>query len=317
MGLLHASILSVLPDVRVVAVCEKSWLVSNIARKILRDIAIVRNLDELKQFTLDAVYITTPPSTHFTIANVLYSKKITNNIFIEKPLTTTYKEAAELSEIATQCGGANMVGFNKRFAVTFKKAKKMLVEQTLGDVTSFSVQVCSSDFFGIKRNAKQGMLREGVLLDLGCHAIDMSIWLLGDLTVTSSELSSQNLDVYEDTAIIKVKTRNNVPGTFNISWLLEGYRTPRTEIEIACTKGAIKVNEDNITCNTNGQVRTFHKHDLNDSPGFFLGETDYYLEDSLFLDAVSTGKKVDNNIQFAAKTNEFIDAAKTGVWVDG
>ena len=48
-----------------------------------------------------------PPSSHFPIAKVLYSEKITNNIFLEKPLATTFAEASELSQIADIFGGAN------------------------------------------------------------------------------------------------------------------------------------------------------------------------------------------------------------------
>ncbi len=318
MGLLHSSILSILPDVRVVAICEKNPLVRKIARKMLIDKVIVKDILELSKFNLDAAYITTPPSSHSAIVKVLYSNKITNNIFIEKPLATTYEEANELSKIAHQYGGTNMVGFNKRFAVTFKKAKETLASRTVGDIYSFNVQVCSSDFFRVKRSVKQGFSRGGVLLDLGCHAIDMLIWLLGDLSLVSSELISQTHNYSEDAATIKAKTKDNISGTFHISWLMEGYRIPRTDIEIICSKGSIRVSEDSFAYKlNNGDTRTFHKHDLNDSPSFFLGESDYYFEDDTFIKALSTGSQVENNIHFATKTNKFIDAVKAGVWVDG
>ena len=68
----------------------------------------------------------------------------------------------------------------------------------------------------------------------------------GDLQVQSAELVSQTNNNSEDVAVIKARTQGNAPGVFNISWLMEGYRIPRTEIDIICSIGTIKVSEDTL-----------------------------------------------------------------------
>jgi predicted dehydrogenase len=64
-----------------------------------------------------------------------------------------------------------MVGYMKRFGVTFAKAKNLLNQGTIGDITSFEAYAYSSYFHGVKRNPDASVNREGVLKDLGAHTI--------------------------------------------------------------------------------------------------------------------------------------------------
>jgi len=60
MGLLHASLLSAMPEVKLCAVCDKSKLILRISRKIFRDVQVVDDLQKLAGSNIDAVYVTTP-----------------------------------------------------------------------------------------------------------------------------------------------------------------------------------------------------------------------------------------------------------------
>ena len=85
MGMLHASLLNTFPDVQLVALCEKSSLIRRYWRRILKEVSVVDDVKELLGFDLDAIYVTTPISSHFPVIHDIYSKGIANNIFVEKP----------------------------------------------------------------------------------------------------------------------------------------------------------------------------------------------------------------------------------------
>ena len=67
MGLLHSSILNVLPRVQLTAFCDKSWLMRKIANRVLKVPVITDNLDQLLGLNLDAIYVTTPIPSHYGI----------------------------------------------------------------------------------------------------------------------------------------------------------------------------------------------------------------------------------------------------------
>ena len=55
MGLLHASLLSVIPDVKLAVVCEKSRLISRFSKNAFTDVKIVTDIRNLSQLRLDTV----------------------------------------------------------------------------------------------------------------------------------------------------------------------------------------------------------------------------------------------------------------------
>ena len=60
MGLLHASILNFLPDVKLAALCEKSGVIRRFLKKVFKDVKVVDDVEKLSGLGLDAVYVTTP-----------------------------------------------------------------------------------------------------------------------------------------------------------------------------------------------------------------------------------------------------------------
>ena len=128
MGLLHASLLNVFPEVELVALCEKSALMNRLFKKVFSKtgIHVVNDIEKLRGLDLDAVYVTTPISSHSFIIKNMYSMDIARNVFTEKTLALNFNQSKELCELAKNSGGINMVGYMKRFSVVFRKAKELL-----------------------------------------------------------------------------------------------------------------------------------------------------------------------------------------------
>lgn len=312
MGLLHASLLNTLPDVQIVALCEKKPLIRKFSRKVLKGINVLDDVGELSNLALDAVYVTTPPSTHFSIIKAVYSKRIAKNIFVEKPLASNRAEAEELCNLARN-EGINMVGYNRRFAVTFRKAKEVFDEGVLGEPVYFEGYAYSSDLLGVKPGLKT-LPGGSVLRDLGCHAIDLALWFFGKLQVEKAGIESMISDSSNDSASLEVKTSTGLKGNLKSSRCMENYRLPEVGLITNGSKGMMRVNDDKIELRMNsGKSSLWHRHDLGDNVGFFLGRSDYFREDKAFVEAITNGLNIEPSFRTARDVDKIISQVEEKV----
>lgn len=79
--------------------------------------------EELLQ-AVDAVDVVSPTSTHY--GYVVMALRAGRHVFVEKPLTTTAAEAAELVTLAAEAGVKSMVGHVERFNPAFLAVKPYL-----------------------------------------------------------------------------------------------------------------------------------------------------------------------------------------------
>lgn len=313
MGLLHASILNTVPSVSLVAVCDKSTLMIRLYKKMLSrtGITVINNLDQLRDLDLDVVYVTTPISSHSHIVKSGYALGIARNLFVEKTLASSYDQARELCELARVQGGTNMVGYMKRFNVVFDKAKELLLQESLGALSSFKAYAYSSDFASDSRSSKTPASRGGALRDLGCHAIDLALWLFGDLQVRSVKKQAQAEIGSENAISFGTVNPDGLEGEFDISQCMENYRMPEIGLSILGSKGTMEVNDDRLLLKlTDGKASTWYRHDLNDRVDFWLGEAEYYREDRHFVDSVLQKRECEPSFDTASKVDCLIDQVK-------
>jgi predicted dehydrogenase len=167
MGLVHAGILSVIPEVQLVGLCEKSAMTRRLLAKVFRGIPIVSNLHKLAELDIDAVYVTTPIPSHFPIVRTILDEGLSRNLFVEKTLAASYEQAKEICRLADTLSDTNMVGYLRRSYVTFRKAKDLLMQDVLGEIRHFSAHAFSSDFSSSTTGPSTQVSRGGVLRDLG------------------------------------------------------------------------------------------------------------------------------------------------------
>jgi predicted dehydrogenase len=304
MGIVHSCILNVIPDVELTALCEKSSLTRRILKKVFQNVAIVDDVAKMADFNLDAVYVTTPILSHYGVIKALCKENVARNLFVEKTLAANPEEAKELCQLTSNCGGVNMVGYLRRFYVTFKKAKELLLEETVGQVSSFNAFAYSSDFLGLESDMTAA--RGGVLRDLGCHAVDLALWFFGDLEVYLARPISES-DKVDDSVNFKVKNQNGLDGEFCVSWRAEGYRMPEVGFSIVGSKGTITVNDDKVELALqNGRKFAWYRHDLDDNVPFWLALPEYHREDEHFVKSVKDSVTVEPNFVSSSKVDEII-----------
>jgi predicted dehydrogenase len=313
MGLLHAGILNVNPNVELVALCDKSKLMARLYRKIFSraGMIVVDDLEKLTSLGIDVVYVTTPISSHYYVIRSVYSKGIARNVFTEKTLASDYSQAEELCDLARNLGGVNMVGYMKRFAVTFGKAKESLLQDTIGRVSSFRAYAYSSDFLGSSRHSKTSAPRGGALRDLGCHALDLASWLFGDLQIESVKQSTMMEIGSENAVSFKAVSSEGLEGEFDISQRMQNYRMPEIGLSILGSKGVIEVNDDRLLLKLDdGKSSAWYRHDLNDRVSFWLGETEYFREDECFIKSVLKNQGCEPSFITASKVDFLIDQVR-------
>ena len=305
MGLVHSGILSVLPNVELVALCEKNRLIRRLSKRMFKECEIIDDVEKLAGLSLDAVYVTTPIPSHFPVAGAILEKKISKNVFVEKTLAQTYAESKHLTDLAESRQGVTMVGYLRRFYVTFRKAKGLLQDTAIGEVKSFKSYAYSSDFFGLETETKASSSRGGLIRDLGCHAIDLALWFFGNLKVISSE--SRSGDQGGNSIGFRAEG-SEVSGDFDVSWRKEDYRMPDVGFLVNGSKGNLFVNDDQVRLErSEGKVLKWYRHDLNDSVPFWLALPEYYREDLHFAESVAGGMKATPDFCSAKEVDKIID----------
>jgi predicted dehydrogenase len=317
MGILHVSILSAMPNVRLVAVCDKKKLIVRFAKKVLGGkVQVVDDVNRLSAFDLDAVYVTTPIPSHFKLIKSIYADNIAPNVFVEKTLASSYVEAEELCRLSEKFVGVNMVGFQKRHSVTFRKAHELLTQGAIGEPSLFEAYAYSSDFIGFKSEKirEASISRGGVLRDFGAHAIDLALWFFGDLDVVHRNVNFDEEERFEEVVSFTVRGMDDLEGFIKTSWCIEGYRMPEIGLMIEGSRGSLFVNDDEVKVKfADGTAKRWYRHDLNDNIDFLLWAPEFYREDSHFIKCATEEKPATPDFLTASKVDRIIDRVCQGI----
>jgi len=164
----------------------------------------------LKDGSIDAVVIATPMETHYELAkNALMAGK---SVFVEKPMTLSYKEAVELNLLAKKHKKILMVGHLLEYHPALIKAKEYIDQGKAGKV-----------FYIYSTRVNLGKIRrtENALWSLAPHDISAVLFLLKKHRPI--EVSAYGADYLqkgiEDVVFVNIKFSNNVMVSIHVSWL--------------------------------------------------------------------------------------------------
>lgn len=161
----------------------------------------------LKDDNIEAVFIITPPHTHYHLGKAsLEAKKHT---FIEKPLTTNIQEAYNLYEIAQKNNCILHCDHTFLYSPAIKWLKANI--QTFGDIVYIN-----------SRRINLGLFQSNldVIWDLAIHDLSIIDALVG-LKIKKSKTFSKKYQNYPNDAIanINLELENGPIITINVSWL--------------------------------------------------------------------------------------------------
>jgi scyllo-inositol 2-dehydrogenase (NADP+) len=232
------------------------------------------------------ISICSPSSTHFQYAKeCLLAGK---HVLIEKPITSTLKEAQELFEIADAKKLHIFVYQNRRFDSDFLTVKSVLASGILGEIHTYEANF---DRFKPLLNTKKWKEVQapgnGILFDLGSHLIDQVISLFGYPSAVSGEVFTQRKDSQIDDAFHLDIIYPTLKVRLNSSLLM---KIPRPRFSIHCTEGSfvkygIDMQEDHLVADYWPTMPSFGIENAQ-----YKGNASYKVKDLDFAGQIETEK---------------------------
>src|ERR1700676_1530983 len=124
----HAQVIRATPGLRLAGILQRH---ENEAAEKYPDLRVVRSVEELLDIRdIQLVVIATPNETHAPIARQCLEAG--RDVVVDKPFTTTLKEAADLVEVARKCGRLITVYHNRRYDGDFQAIRQIVEDGALG-----------------------------------------------------------------------------------------------------------------------------------------------------------------------------------------
>ena len=138
----------------------------------------------LEDKTLDVVYVLTPNKSHsFITIDALEAGK---HVMCEKPMAKTSKEAKDMVETAKKTGKLLTIGYQTRYQAPSQYVKQSVEAGDLGEIyfaKAHALRRRAVPTWGVFLNEEeQG---GGPLIDIGTHAVDLTLWLMDNYKVKS------------------------------------------------------------------------------------------------------------------------------------
>ena len=158
--------------------------------------------------SVDAVHIVTPTNTHYEIAKECLNKN--KDVFIEKPITKSIKEACDIIDIAEKNGCIIQVGHIERFNPTINLLKTVFAEP---------------HYIEIERLApfQSRGTEVPVVLDLMVHDIDLILSIVDSKIIDVHASGASMMSNTVDLAHAHIKFKNGVVANLKSSRIAQNY----------------------------------------------------------------------------------------------
>ncbi|MEJ7615981.1 MAG: Gfo/Idh/MocA family oxidoreductase [Pyrinomonadaceae bacterium] len=158
---------------------------------------------------LDAVVIATPVATHYPFARA--ALEAGKHVLVEKPFTTSVREAEELIELAERRGLTLMVDHTFVYTGAIRKIKEMVRGGELGDLLYFDSVRINLGLFQSDIN---------VVWDLAPHDLSIMDYLVERQPVALTATGSCHVEAnIENIAYVLLKFDDSFIAHFHFNWL--------------------------------------------------------------------------------------------------
>ncbi|SIR61956.1 Gfo/Idh/MocA family protein [Natronorubrum thiooxidans] len=274
----------------------------------------------------DAVVITTPNKFHEAYAVDAFERDL--HTLLEKPLAHSLESAERIAAAAETTDGTCMIGFNNRFRNTVRLLKERIDSGELGEITHVEANYVRRR--GVPGRGSWFTRREisggGALIDLGVHAIDLALYLLGEPTVeevsgvTRSAFGSREDYTYlemwgddngpdafdvDDSASSFIRCADNRTISLEVAWATN--RPPTHEFVVRGTDAAARFNllENELTLHSASSDGADHFVDTTIEPK----ENDPHADEQrAFYEAIDAGRGVGSGLEEALGVQRVVDA---------
>ena len=190
---------------------------------------------------LDAVMVSVNAQMHHKIALEMMEKGI--DVFVEKPPAPDAQSFLQMQRVSEKTGKLFFVGLNKRHLSTVIMMKRLMLENSFGNVVHFDMKFCI------------GRLKKGVsfLHEIGIHYLDLALYLFGK----PEKIMYQSSNIGKgDAFLLSMKFKNGVVGNMTLS-CFQSWKGRTERIEITGEKRFMIMENTNKLTLYQGVSRTF------------------------------------------------------------
>jgi predicted dehydrogenase len=335
----HMPSLQTVPNVEMVAFCD---IVPERAQKAAKEYGIpgakvYQDYHELiKSGDAQIAHVCTPNDSHSEITVAALEGGL--HVLSEKPMAKTAEGARKMLEAAKRTGKKLSVGYQSRFRNDSQYLKKMIENGDLGEIymaKAHAVRRRAVPTWGVFLDAeKQG---GGPLIDIGTHALDLTLWLMDNYEVDSvmgsvyRKLADRENAAnawgpwdpkeytVEDSAFGFIKMKNGATIFLESSWALNTLEVDEAKCTLMGTEGGADM-KNGLRINGEQYSRLYQRNiDLSaGGVAFYEGASTKpeHLEMAAWIDAVVNDKEVVIKPEQALVVSEVLEAiyesGKTG-----
>lgn len=168
------------------------------------------------------------------------------HVICEKPLSWSQSESNELARAAEAAGVKSLTCFNYRFVPAVRLARDLVRDGSLGEIFTASFRYAQE-----WRTDSTAWLptRSGALNVIGCHAVDLAHFILGDISDVSAVITAPVTDESRgepvDTVTSLASFASGAAGTIAATLIAPGRRNHLT-FEISGSKGTVVWDLENL-----------------------------------------------------------------------
>lgn len=195
---------------------------------------------------IDAVHIALPNQLHYETARMaLESGK---HVLVEKPMTTSSREALKLASLSEEKGLVLQVGHIFRFSKALHKVREIISQGILGKI--FYADVIWASYTKPPKD-------RDIVFDLAPHPIDVLNYLLDEWPTTVSAIGSsflRNEVDREEVAFVNLRFPNSVLANVCVSWIDHGAK--ERSVRLVGEKASLECDALNQTVTIHTQEQT-------------------------------------------------------------
>ncbi len=197
------------PGVEKIYCCDIDEKRLNFVKSRFPSVEVTSDTESILRSTeIDAIAVVTPVATHYLLA-----KKALENgkhVLVEKPMTSSVREAEELINISERKNLVLMVDHTFIFTGAVRKIKELVEQGEIGEIYYFDSVRVNLGLFQHDVN---------VIWDLATHDVSIMHYIIPSKPVSVAAFGVAHYNGIEDIAYITVNFDNGTIGHFHVNWL--------------------------------------------------------------------------------------------------
>jgi predicted dehydrogenase len=256
----------------------------------------------------DVVVVATPPSSHPGI--IRDAVRLGSAVFCEKPVAASYAHAVESVATVASAGLPFAMATKFRFSDDVVAAKRLTDDGAIGEVHTVHIGFSSRLDLRGRWQADPAVAGGGVIVDNGTHALDLAMYLVGDLSRVRAVEGHRpaGLDV-EDTVDLFCDSVSGVHVHVDLSWSIESGRSHFCRL--VGSSGEIQVGFASSAWRTFGQEWNAIGDGYRKFPAMG-GALDAFLH---WVDSGVVDARLNDGLRTAALVDAALDSLNRGVGV--